>query len=438
MPLIALTNLETLLATLLVVLAAATLIGAWMIRRAIHDLRWAADRLAKGDLTPRVAVRGPYQLAKLGAALNRMSRLLSERLQAVSRQRNELDAVLSSMVEGVIAFDREERILSLNRAAARMMQLDAERAIGRPVQEAIRNAALQRFVTEALGQHGPIEREFTLRAGTVTTAEPRDVQAQSAVLRDADGQRLGVVVVLHDVTRLRRLESMRQDFVANVSHEVKTPVSAIKTAVETLLDGGEHDRADAERFMRIIARQADRLNAIVDDLLSLARIEQDEGRMSAERDRGRLAPVLTAACETCQGKADAKRIRLHMRCGAELTARLNAPLLEQAVVNLIDNAIKYSPSGTTVEVVGRGEGEEVVIAVRDEGRGIEAEHLPRIFERFYRTDKARSRDLGGTGLGLSIVKHIAQAHGGRVGVESVPGRGSTFTIHLPAVEPEPT
>lgn len=235
--------------------------------------------------------------------------------------------------------------------------------------------------------------------------------------------------------RLHKLEAMRSDFVANVSHEVKTPVSAIKAAVETMQSDPTMAPQDMERFTKIIARQADRLSAIVDDLLSLARIEQHAGQIYAELQSEPIAPVIEAACETCSVHAEEKQIRLKRTCDPELVAPINAPLLEQATVNLIDNAIKYSPEGTRVDVHVRLNGREVMIEVIDEGRGIEPEHLPRLFERFYRTDKARSRALGGTGLGLSIVKHVAEAHGGRVSVDSRINHGSTFRIHLLAHEP---
>ncbi|MFW6060097.1 MAG: HAMP domain-containing sensor histidine kinase [Phycisphaeraceae bacterium] len=412
--------------------AAVMLIILIGISRSIRRLRQAADRLAQGDLSRPVDVTGPLQLSALAEALNRMAQQLQQRLDALEQQRNEMGALLWSMVEGVLAIDTDEQILSLNRAAADLLKLDPTRAIGRPIHEAVRNPALQEFVTHTLSDNTPQQTELTLRR----TGEPTDerhLQAQSAILRDSEGHRIGAVLVLHDVTRLRRLEVVRRDFVANVSHEVKTPVSAIKTAVETLLHDAPEDPDAARRFLEIINRQSDRLAAIVDDLLSLARIEQadETGEARVELETHPVADVLNAAMEACAPHAEAKRIALHLACDAALTARMNRPLMEQAVVNLVDNAIKYSPERTRVTLAAEATAQEVVLAVTDEGRGIEPAHLPRIFERFYRTDKARSRALGGTGLGLSIVKHVAQAHGGRVSVDSTPGAGSTFQIHLP-------
>jgi two-component system phosphate regulon sensor histidine kinase PhoR len=352
----------------------------------------------------------------------------------VIRQRNELGAVHGSMVEGVLAIDREQNILSLNRAASVMLSLDPTATIGRSVYEAVRNADLHDVIRRSLAGDTSVAGEMSLSdTESHGNGHPalRVIQLQSANLRDEQGKRIGLVLVLHDVTQLRRLESVRRDFVSNVSHEVKTPVSAIKAAVETLRELPGHDDPDAQRFQQIISRQADRLAAIVDDLLSLARIEQGQEAGLSDLKPAPLWPVIAAAIETCQAGADAKAIHLASECDRRVSARVNEQLLTQAVVNLIDNAVKYSDRETSVLVTCEASDGEALISVTDQGRGIEAGHLSRVFERFYRTDKARSRELGGTGLGLSIVKHVAEAHGGRVSVDSEPGVGSTFRIHLP-------
>ncbi|HOX07085.1 MAG TPA: ATP-binding protein [Planctomycetota bacterium] len=231
--------------------------------------------------------------------------------------------------------------------------------------------------------------------------------------------------------RLRRLETVRQEFVANVSHELKTPITSIKGFVETLLDGAAENPEDARKFLEIVARHADRLNSIIGDLLLLSRIEEG-GDRPLELGEVPLRDVLRAAVEACAAKTGAKGVAVYLDCPNELTVRASPPLLEQAVVNLIDNAVKYSEPGSPIHVEGCAEvGGGAAVAVRDRGQGIAPEHLPRLGERFYRVDKARSRQAGGTGLGLAIVKHIAQAHGGRVSVESRVGEGSVFRIHLP-------
>ncbi|MBI3735216.1 ATP-binding protein [Candidatus Sumerlaeota bacterium] len=259
------------------------------------------------------------------------------------------------------------------------------------------------------------------------------MQAHGSVLLDAEGSGIGALVVLNDVTRLIKLENVRREFVANVSHELKTPITSIKGFVETLLEGAIDHPDEARRFLGIVQTHADRLHAIIEDLLSLSRIELEAERNVIILEPGSIREVLQAAIEICQVHARAKGINITLNCPADLRARINAALLEQAVVNLIDNAVKYSGDGKDIQVEAEAATSETVIRVRDHGCGIDAEHLSRLFERFYRVDKARSRKAGGTGLGLAITKHIAQAHGGSVGVESVLGEGSIFSIRLPKV-----
>ena len=237
--------------------------------------------------------------------------------------------------------------------------------------------------------------------------------------------------MLNDITRMRQLENMRRDFVANVSHELKTPITSIKGYVETLQEGALDDKDNVQKFLDIVLKQSDHLNAIVDDLLSLSRIEQDAERGEVQFTDENLRHIIEATMVDYESKARERKIKVIVSCGDEIVVKANFRLLEQAIGNLLDNAIKYSETDTSVEVEATSNSDEVIIKVRDYGNGIAPEHLPRLFERFYRIDKGRSRELGGTGLGLAIVKHIAQAHGGRVTVESTVGKGSIFALHLP-------
>jgi two-component system phosphate regulon sensor histidine kinase PhoR len=326
------------------------------------------------------------------------------------------------MVEGVLAVDSRQHVLSVNQAAARMFEVDAGEAPGRHLTEAVRNPELHRLVADVLAERKSVAGQIVLYQ-----EKERFLHVQGTVLRGADARPIGALVVLHDVTPIKRLEDVRRDFVANVSHELKTPITSIKGYVETLLDGALDHPDDAQRFLRVVAAQADRLSAIIDDLLALSEIEKEAEEAPIELRRGPIQPVLQSAIEASGPQAARQEVRFELACDDGLEARINAPLLEQAVVNLVDNACKYSPRGGTVRIeAARDEKEnEIVIQVRDHGCGIERRHLPRIFERFYRVDKARSREQGGTGLGLAIVKHIALAHGGRATVESTPGQGST-------------
>jgi two-component system, OmpR family, phosphate regulon sensor histidine kinase PhoR len=413
-----------------VVAVLAALIGLFVSSRISRQMRAVtegATRFAAGDFGRKLAVPRTLEFAAVAESLNGMAEELDEKIRTLTRERNEREAVLASMVEAVLAVDPDERVITLNEAAARMLGVERGAAVGSSIQEVARNPELHRVVAETLAGQGPVEAELLMRVGH----DERTLQANGTLLHGEDDERtVGALVVLNDVTRLKRLEAVRRDFVANVSHELKTPVTSIKGFAETLLDGAVDDPEAARRFLRIVAGQADRLNSIIEDLLALSTLEATQlgGAPLEEAD---VCDVVSVAVEVCAAKAEAKRIALDVGCVGAVYAPINPPLLEQAVVNLIDNAIKYSPVGSTVEVdLTEGPG-EVVITVRDHGAGIGREHRARLFERFYRVDKARSRDLGGTGLGLSIVKHIAQVHGGRVAVESEVGRGSTFSLFLP-------
>jgi two-component system phosphate regulon sensor histidine kinase PhoR len=357
-----------------------------------------------------------------------MAKELQKTLSTITEQRNELGAVLSSMAEGVLAVDMEERILGMNHAASIILECDPRRVQGRTIQEVIRHAELQRLVSTALACEGDVERDVVLYS-----KEERVLNGHATLLRDGEGTRVGVLVVLNDITRLRKLENIRKDFVANVSHEIRTPITAIKGFVETLRDGAMQNPQEAERFLGIIQNQVLRLESLVEDLLSLSRIEEETEKEAILLEEKPIREVLVGALQHCQAEADQKQIRTELSCSDDLAARINASLLEQAVANLLDNAVKYSEPGKSIWVQTDATPQEILIRVRDEGCGVEKQHLERLFERFYRVDKARSRKLGGTGLGLAIVKHIMEAHGGRVSVESQPGRGSTFTLHLPRV-----
>lgn len=406
--------------------AAAAFYVARRISRPLDDMRHTAERLAEGDLEARVAVpRGP-EMSTLARTLNQMAAQLAERMDTITRQSDQQKAVLSSMVEGVLAIGAEGRILDLNPAAARLLDVTPHQARGRSIQETVRNLDLQTFVAATFDADAPTEAEVVLYGN-----EERYLQLHGTALTSSTGQRLGALVVLNDITRVKRLETVRQDFVANVSHELKTPITALKGCVETLADRRRWSTEDEGRFIAMMGRQVERLSAIVEDLLSLSRIEHAAQHKRIPLEPGAVCDVLRKAGQAFGKAADAKGITVTMECPGDLTAPLNAPLLEQAVGNLIDNAIKYSGDGTRVVVNGAIRGSDIEIRVTDQGPGIEKKHLPRIFERFYRVDQARNRALGGTGLGLAIVKHIVLAHGGQVSVDSTPGQGSTFAIRIP-------
>ena len=402
----------------------------WLSRRLSRPLELmtaGAQRFSLGELETPLEITGSEETSRLAEAMNRMAVQLAERIQREVEQRNETEAILGCMIEGIVAIDNSERVIRMNMAAAELFAVAPNLRPGRPIQEVIRQAELQRFIRQALAQQEPLEEELVMQG-----PNKRYLHVQATPLTGKGEERIGALLVLHDLTRLRQLESVRRDFVANVSHELKTPITAIRGAVETLLD--EEPDSDAnQRFLQIIFKQNERLNALVEDLLDLSRIEQEAIQGGWELSISPILPVLESSRAACESLLQQQQIELQIDCPEQLQARINAPLLEQAIINLLTNAIKYSDPGAQVRIETRETESQISIQVIDFGCGIEKEHHSRLFERFYRADQARSRNLGGTGLGLAIVKHVVQAHRGEVKVTSTPGQGSCFTISLPAV-----
>ena len=409
---------------LLAVIAALTLLVERRMIDPIAALQRAAGAFAAGQLDHYLNVPRPPDLKEVADSLNLMAGALRQRMAEVTAQRNELQAMLAGMVEGVVVLDRNLLIREINPSALRLAGRSIAEVQGCSLLELFRNTRLHDLARGALAASTPLEDTITLSGGREVT-----LQVHASQLPEDGGR---IVLVLNDITRLEALETIRRDFVANVSHELKTPITAVKGALETLLEGAlEEDPAAARRFLEVAARHSDRLASIIDDLLSLSRLEQQEGA-ALEKQECVLEGIARGAMQVCQDKADARRVSLELQAEAGLVAAVNSQLLEQALTNLIDNAIKYSNPGSPVDISVRRTGAGIALTVRDRGIGIPKQDLPRVFERFYRVDKARSRELGGTGLGLAIVKHIVLAHGGTVQAESEPGAGSTFTIELPA------
>ena len=417
-----------------------------LIVRPVASLCRAADAIAAGDYQQRVYVPSRDELGTLAVTLNRMSQGLGIRMSQLSQTAARQSTALGGMIEGVIAVDARQRIVLANDAAGRLYGFRPVDVEGRPLLEVVRNHALNAAVTTGLATGAP-QRIETRRTGPSTLTVDIHVQPLPGVPCP------GVVLVIHDTTELRRLESIRRDFVANVSHELKTPLSSIKAYTETLR-GGVADPETNQRFLGRIEEQAERLHLLIMDMLMLARIESDQ--QGFEIVSVDVPDVVRACIESQRQAAEAKRITLIMEPGgaaADASCRVRADRegLREILDNLVDNAIKYTPEGGSVTVGwnegrgARGEGRDgedvaagiqhlvssIVLFVRDTGIGIKPQDQQRVFERFYRVDKARSREVGSTGLGLSIVKHLVQAFGGKVAVESTPGSGSTFTVELP-------
>ena len=410
--------------------AVVALVVGGLIARAIvkplEALTDAARRLGAGELDARVQVSTDDELGLLSRAFNEMADSLEANVEALEAERNEREAILASMEEGVITVHTTGKILLANDAFKEMIGAEGENVEGRTLIEAVRSVAFDRFVKRAQGSAGPMDTELTLdRAGH------RVLSIHAAPLMRGNNVRIGTLIVARDVTEMRRLEEVRKSFVANVSHELKTPITLIKGYVETLLDGPLDEPKKLPEFLSKVKDHADRMNAIIDDLLQLSALEVGHGK----NERG-LVDLVVLARRVKRSFADAatkKGIELVVDApDFAVRTSANESLIEQAIANLVDNAVKYTDEGGHIRIEVSTKDNRAILSVADDGIGIEKRHIGRIFERFYRVDKGRSRQLGGTGLGLSIVKHIVASHGGTVSVKSQPGQGSTFTISLPA------
>jgi len=341
--------------------------------------------------------------------------------------KNEQRAVFESMQEGVVAVDSSGCIISINTAAYHLLKFKTKNVRGERVETVVTEKQIAEVLKCVLDKGEPIDDEIIIENGT-----RQILKLNARILRDDPGDTIGALMVLNDVTRLRQLEKVRKEFVSNVSHELRTPLTSIRGFAEALKDGALDDKENARRFVDIIYRQANRLSLILEDILSLSRLDRDgDGETQIELQEDDLQNVVHAAVQICDINAVKKGVKIDVSIDKNCMARINSLLLEEALTNLIDNAVKYSPENSNISVECRKGKDNYTLSVQDQGNGIAAEHLPRIFERFYRVDKARSRKLGGTGLGLAIVKHIAQVHGGSVSVQSEVGKGSIFKIILP-------
>ena len=341
-------------------------------------------------------------------------------LQQASAQQKVL---FNAMLEGLLLLDRDRRIQLTNRAFEKLFPLAAD-VRGRTVMEVLRQHELTALVERVENEGQVLGYELRL-----PQSNDRWLQVNAATINDAAGRREGVILVFHDLTRLKQLEATRQEFVANVSHELRTPLSMIKGYVETLLGGAKDDPATATKFLQTVERHANRLTLLIEDLLTITSLES--GQINLNLQRLELPPVVEKVFSDLKPRAEAKAVKLVNQM-PPLAARADANRLHQVLSNLVDNAIKYGHAAGSVVVSGRTTDDgQLEISVQDDGPGIPAEALDRVFERFYRVDKARSREQGGTGLGLAIVKHIVQAHGGKVWAKSEPGRGAAFFFTLP-------
>ena len=393
-------------------------LASHFLSRTLRGLVQDAKRMVEtGEKSTLLTLPRHDEIGGIAGSLNRMAEELESAVAALASERSRFEAVLESMDEGVIALDQRQQLTMINRAALGLLSLSIEHD-GTTLAERIPIPSLHDIVARALSGH-PERQEFETR-----TTPPRQILVYASPLRSGQG----AVVVMHDVTEIRRLERIRRDFVANVSHELRTPVSIIRLNAETLLDGALERPEIARKFLEAQMRNADRLASLVSDLLEISRIEA--GTYEIHLDFIQIAPIVQRIVDSVEQIAAEKQLKIHCDVSAELCALADDHALEHVLLNLVDNAVKYTPSGGRIKVRAVLDGERVRIEVEDNGPGIEARHRDRIFERFYRVDKGRSREVGGTGLGLAIVKHLAEAMEGSVGVGAADPHGSIFWVKL--------
>lgn len=412
--------------TLVALLVAAVLsyILARTITGPVKELTARAGEMAGGRFDRLIEVRSSDEIGRLAGMFNHLTVRLRDTLEEISAEKRKAEAILNHMADGIIAVDRESRVMLLNPAAARMLRVAPEEVVGGPLLAVLPDLPLEGALSAVLAGREEEPGEVTVpRRGMV-------LRARLAPLRDPAGQPAGLVIVFHDITQQEKLETMRREFVANVSHELRTPITTIKSYVETLLEGARDEPEVADRFLRVVAGETDRMVRLVNDLLTLSQI--DSRRMRWEMEALDLGGLVAEVGEKFADRCRRKGLALDVAAAQNLPEVWgDRDRLEQVLSNLLNNAVDFTPADGAIHLSAEAEGDRVVVRVRDTGVGIPPEDLPRIFERFYRVDKARSREFGGTGLGLAIAREIVEAHGGRIEINSAPGRGTEVRFDIP-------
>lgn len=422
-------SLGTLGILVLIILIAASFYLSRRFSNPLMELTELSDMYSAGDFSVKPGSYNNEETQKLALSMKSMAVQLDEKIKNLTSQKNEQNAILESMVEGVIAIDQEGNIILVNSAAAKFLNIDPKYAHNRLLHQAVRNSTIQRFVDEVTDSDSEVKRTVVIPD---SYGNEFIYRLQGTTIKDHEDNNRGAVFVMHDITALKQAEIIRKDFVANVSHELRTPLTSIKGFVETLLEGADDDKEHRKKFLKIIFNHAERLSTIIQDLLTLSKLDKDEENGATIEFKDALSnEIMRNSRDIFSSTLEKDQIDLKVKNNCVKKIYCNQQLIEEALINLIDNAIKYCNSKKLIELECNTDAQYSYISVRDYGMGIDESHFPRLFERFYRVDKARSRKEGGTGLGLSIVKHIMNLHNGRIDVESKPGLGSKFTLVIP-------
>jgi len=417
---------KTIIVSLFFTLGLAFLLGSVLAKTIVNPINriiHVSSRFAQGDFTRRIFHSSSDEIGQLALTLNKMAQEIEEKIREIATKSQHLEVIFNSMVEGVIVTDSNEKIISINHAIEGLFNVTIAGTQGRFLLEGIRNSDISGLINSVLKNAKFISKEVTL-----VLAERKIVQVNVSPVFEND-KVTGAVAVIHDMTQVKHLETMRRDFVANVSHELKTPLTSIKGFVETLLEGALEDKDNSINFLKIVNNHVDRLNALIDDLLELSYLESET--MVLNKNKVKLSGLVEEVLLGFKSQIKKKGIEIKSDLPVDLAVLVDPGKIEQVFTNLIHNAVKYNNENGFVRIYAEQFMDKIKITIEDSGSGIPAKDIPRIFERFYRVDKARSRELGGTGLGLSIVKHIIELHSGNVGVESTEGLGSKFWFTLP-------
>jgi len=401
-----------------------SLIISLTITRPLQEMTKVSQKISKGDFSKKLKILNQDEIGQLADSLNLMSEELANKIRIISEDKDKMEVVLSGVIEGITAIDKEGRIILFNHALKNMIDCSSDRVLEKFHWEIIRNNQLNELLKETLQKGQALTREITL-----FSPQEKIFHASANPLTEKN-KVWGAVVVLNDITEIKKLEKMRSEFVANVSHELRTPLTSIQGFVETLKEGAINDPEKAQYFLEIIEKQSNRLNNLIEELLQLSKIESQEIAMNLQSID--LRDLIDKTISEFKKKIEQKDHKIKINISPQLPlVKADPEQIEVVFRNLLDNAVKYTPDGGEIYISALEKAKNIYIEVVDNGIGISSEHLPRIFERFYRANKDRSRKLGGTGLGLAIVKHIVQAHQGTIGVESKPGKGSKFFFTLP-------
>lgn len=402
---------------------------AWITYRRlinpIEEMAYIAQDMARGNLEQEIRIFAQDEIGDLARSINYLARELKKNIDDVVSEKDKIQAILASMSDGVVAIDNWGRVILINPIVEKYFGITLESGKGKNIRRVIRNSDFEKLLNRFLETGSPVQQQIRLM-----TPEPRLFQVQVTPLKDKGTDGGGMVALLTDLTDKKKLEEMRSEFVANVSHELRTPLTSIRGFTETLLEGALEEPQTARRFLEIINVESGRLTRLIDELLNISKIE--DHKMTPSWQPVALNEIIEQAVTVLQPRAEEKNLAIKVMLPEKLPPVQGDPdMLRQVLINLIDNAVSYTQAGGLIQVSAEVAGDQIKVAVQDNGIGIPEDSIPRVFERFYRVDRARSREQGGTGLGLSIVKHIVDAHHGQVQVKSKVGEGSTFTFSLP-------